>query len=269
MLVYQDKDNMDIISRIFDVLGVLFKFVIAQMNKDRTKDIIDYLMHELEKNKQNLARQRNVSYESITEIPGFNNSNILESLLKLIEISLQLGLEKTANEGLDCLEFIFNHTSTDKLLSVINPLMGCFIRVSAYKVSAVFRLRILNKMIGLGKLGYRYSIMGNQLIGLSINNLNNVASRLRAFESQDFVDSDDVQRYEELFEVCLEFGRLVNENCGARAMVKRWGKRVIVDPNFRLETLKLFIEQDPTCESIKEALLTKINNKVVEGIDDL
>ena len=60
LLVYQDKDNMDIISRIFDVLGVLFKFVIAQMNKDRTKDIIDYLMHELEKNKQNLARQRNV-----------------------------------------------------------------------------------------------------------------------------------------------------------------------------------------------------------------
>jgi len=63
---------------------------------------------------------------------------------------------------------------------------------------------------------------------------------------------------------------VINKKGDSNLFVRRWAKRIIVDKKFNINGLKNYIEKDGgSCKGIEEKLFEKIQNRTMEGIDDL
>lgn len=82
-------------------------------------------------------------------------------------------------------------------------------------------------------------------------------------------DAEDVRKLDGLNTSVLALADLINVKGGNNFLVKKWGKRVIIDKRSSLGGLKAYLDWDSKCSGVKDALMTKVNNRVIEGIDDL
>lgn len=197
------------------------------------------------------------------------------------------GTENTGDMALDCLVYVLDHSSAGNCLFISNFLMGCFVRVLTYRISPPLKLRLSDLIIRLvhkaedleksdreahvqaGLNADVFKLMSNQISSLAITMLTDLERKKNNIRDKGEDENDMMPKYEALNNSILVLADLINEKNGNSFLVKKWAKRCIVDKRCAVDGLKAYLEWDPKYATLKDSVLSKVLNRVLEGIDDL